>query len=164
VCNGEDGLCADPHDVGNRYTWSASGDAFDGSIVGIFLNQLNNRCDHDATKACTSNADCSGPGGACGFAGHRDWRLPNRKEFDSILDFEFSGPPLDVAFHGANCGNTCSALDDPSCACDAVNQYWGSTTFAANTGAGYLVNTANGYWSAFTKTGSAFARAVRSGA
>jgi hypothetical protein len=48
--------CSDPHNVNNRYTWSAATPpgSFDGSVATDFLKKLN-----DAA-----------------FAGYTDWRLP----------------------------------------------------------------------------------------
>lgn len=51
----------------------------DGPAFTNFLVTLNDRCRDDVTVDCTTHgeADCvAGPGGPCGFAGHRDWRLP----------------------------------------------------------------------------------------
>jgi len=51
------------HDVDNRYSWSSSGTAFDGTAKTIFLEGLNNAA----------------------FAGHADWRLPYISDLQSIL-------------------------------------------------------------------------------
>jgi hypothetical protein len=50
------GDCPDPHASSNLYTWSASGESFDGTTATLFLAELNDP------------AHC--------FAGHCDWRLP----------------------------------------------------------------------------------------
>jgi Protein of unknown function (DUF1566) len=69
------------HDKDNLYTWSNSGNLPNGTLFTVFLDTLNNKCDGDETRACTSNADCTGLGnGKCGHAGYRDWRIPNAKE------------------------------------------------------------------------------------
>jgi hypothetical protein len=59
------------------------------------------------------------------------------------------------------CGNACTDLTNPACSCDASSFSWSTTTFAANPGGAFLVNHANGYANARSKTSTAFARAVR---
>src|SRR5262245_39207213 len=70
-----------------------------------------------------------------GFAGHTDWRLPNAKELQSIVNFEHSGPAVSPAFN-TGCVEACTVL---TCSCTAwtlapgSNQpfgYWSSTTVA----------------------------------
>jgi hypothetical protein len=76
------------HDVSQTFLWSATGAAPDGTAFTVFLNTINNRCDGAETTTCTSDSDCSGIGtGMCGYAGHRDWRMPNVKELQSIVDY-----------------------------------------------------------------------------
>lgn len=59
----ETGNCANPHHVGNYYTWSATSPNYDGRVVTIFLDQLNNRCNNNTAVPCTEDADCASPGG-----------------------------------------------------------------------------------------------------
>lgn len=164
-CTDETGKCANPHNADNGYSWTDSGTAFDGTITTVFLEQLNNRCDQDTAVSCSVDADCAVPGGACGFAGHRDWRLPNVKELTSVVDFElgYPGPTVRPAFHGASCGPACTDITDPACSCDAGQPYWSSSTFH---------NTPQLAWSIFTGEGFSYydgkgnpmsVRAVRGG-
>jgi uncharacterized protein DUF1566 len=103
------------HNVSNTYTWSSStsGDTSpDGTLFAVFLNTLNNKCS-DETTACTTSADCVavlGVGAKCGFAGYRDWRIPNVKELDSIVDYSKHGPassvpgftqPISISLYGS---------------------------------------------------------------
>jgi hypothetical protein len=127
-CASEAGSCADPHDPNNKYSWTSSGTAFDGSLVTVFLEQLNDRCSSDATVVCASNSDCSEVGGPCGFAGYRDWRVPNQRELTTILDFTTTRL-LPRAFIRGCFYPPCSDLTDPACACNQIS--WTSTTNAA---------------------------------
>jgi hypothetical protein len=165
-CNDETGKCANPHNADNGYSWSSSGtSAFDGTIVTVFLEQLNNRCDQDTTVSCTVNADCAGPGGACGFAGHRDWRLPNVKELTSIVDFElgYPGPTVRPAFHGTSCGPACADITDPACSCDTGQPYWSSTSFHNSPTLAWSIFTGEGFSYYDGKGNPMSVRAVRGG-
>ncbi len=67
------------HDKDNTYTWSTGTNDMDGTITTVFLDTLN---------------DVGGGGANC-FAGHCDWRVPNRKELDSIVNLQVFSPPVD---------------------------------------------------------------------
>jgi len=69
---------ADPHDADNASKYTVGGGAPNGPLFTDFLDKLNNHCRDDVSVDCSANgdADCAGVGGPCGFAGHRDWRLP----------------------------------------------------------------------------------------
>jgi len=162
-CFDETGTCANPHNADNVYSWSAAGSAYDGRVVTIFLEQLNNRCDQDTTLPCTVDTACAVPGGACGFAGHRDWRLPNMKELQGIIDWNTFSPALDAAFFGASCGPACTDLADPACSCDASSIYWSATTLAGNPSLAWYVSTYVGLVNYYGKTYDLYVRAVRAG-
>jgi hypothetical protein len=85
------------HDKDNTYTWTNAGGVDDtnpdGTLFTIFLNGLNATCDGAGVDSCTTDADCIGIGNeVCGFAGHQDWRIPNVKELQSIVDYNVAVP------------------------------------------------------------------------
>jgi hypothetical protein len=87
------------HDKDNVYTWD---NAF-------------------AVKIATLN-------GGGGFAGHTDWRVPNIKELQSIVNYEipFPGPTVAAAFN-TGCVATCTVN---TCSCTVGDYHWSSSTYA----------------------------------
>jgi hypothetical protein len=141
-------VCPNPHHVNNRYTWTDTGDSDetdpDGTLFNVFLDQLNNACDGDSTISCSSEADC-GPDGPCGFAGFRDWCIPNAKKLQSIVDY---GVVL--------------ATIDPTFGATQWYAYWSSTTSASNPIKAWAVDFALGGVGIGDKADDfIFARAVR---
>jgi Protein of unknown function (DUF1566) len=63
------------HNVENTYEWSESGTAADGDLFTTFLATLN-------TAPC--------------FAGHCDWRIPNVKELQSLVNYSTLNPATSV--------------------------------------------------------------------
>ncbi len=98
---------ADPHDVDNTYTWTASGTPYppDGTAFTDFLDKLN-------TVPC--------------FAGHCDWRLPSEEGQNS----PFTGAKeLESILLAPNpCGT--SPCIDPIFGPTVAGYYWSATTLA----------------------------------
>jgi hypothetical protein len=59
------------------------------------------------------------------YAGHADWRLPNRFELETLLDHGAAGPPS-VSSQMKQCFPGCTQL---ICSCTASADYWTSTLF-----------------------------------
>jgi hypothetical protein len=135
------------HCVQNTYTWSSTGTAADGTAFTDFLARLNNRCANDETVDCTANgdADCTGVGGTCGFAGYRDWGMPDVRKLQSIVDYGVFNPAIATTFPGAI----------------AAASYWSSTSLALNPPFAWVVNFTTGSVGLADKDNSLRVRAVR---
>ena len=94
-----------------------------------------------------------------GFAGHIDWRLPNVKELQSIVNYENAGPSVSSAFD-TSCSATCTVL---TCSCTAASDYWSSSTFAFLSSSAWIADFNFGVVSADVKSSFIVVRAVRGG-
>jgi len=110
------GSCLDDDKL---HSVDATCDWFDAK--GAWITKLNNTCNNDPSVDCSAgggDADCINAGGCCGFACHRDWRLPKvsrdadagMPELETIVDCSFS-PCINPIF-----GPT------------AASVYWSATT------------------------------------
>jgi len=117
------------HDKDNRYTWA---EAFD-------------------VKIATLNADR--------FAGHTDWRLPNLRELQSLVDVGRAGPSTALAFD-----TTCTVGCTPrSCSCTISSVYWSSTTYENSPANSWAVYFNVGIVNTIKKSDAYYVRAVRGG-
>lgn len=82
------------------------------------------------------------------YLGVSDWRLPNRKEFFSLIDHSRYNPALspDNQFHNVQ-----------------NDKYWTSSTYAYDTGDAWIVNIAVGYVDPWDKTSIAWVWPMRGG-
>lgn len=127
------------HDKDATYSWAAGGNTMNGSLATVFLANLN-------------------AGG--GFAGHTDWRIPNRFELETLFNLQVSSPSTHNAFH-YNCTAGCSISN---CSCTNVMFYWSSTTSALNSAEAWAVGFGNSTTTTGSKVSAIFARAVRNAA
>jgi hypothetical protein len=130
------------HDYSNTYTWSGASyggtNIIDGTITTTFLATLN-------------------AGG--GFAGHTDWRIPNRFELESIANLQNAFPAVDAAFN-TGCAASCTVL---TCSCTQSIYYWSSTTYQNSPVNAWGVYFGIGSVNTYGKSNSYYARAVRGG-
>jgi uncharacterized protein DUF1566 len=83
------------------------------------------------------------------FAGHSDWRLPNVRELQSIVNY---GPALSPEFNDCLHGS-----------CTAYDYYWSSTTYAGIPSWAWWVHFGDGVTGADKKSYTNLVRAVRGG-
>lgn len=116
--------CGGLHDVINTYYWSSFGDV----TIWDWLGDVNIE-------------------GGTGFAGHNDWRIPNVKELQSIVDYEVFDPSIAPIF-----GDT--GVNSP---------YWSASTVANDDELAWVVLFSNSDVNHDEKYNNYFVRAVRGG-
>ena len=95
------------------------------------------------------------------FAGYSDWRVPNVKELQSIVNYEIAapGPTVSPAFNTA-CAPSCTVT---TCSCTQSGFHWSSTTYATSPLLAWGVRFLYGLVSYSDKPSNFYVRAVRGG-
>lgn len=93
------------------------------------------------------------------FAGHNDWRLPNLRELESIVDYAKYDPAVATAFNN-NCTRGATVL---SGSCTANDFYWSSSPFPLNPKLAFRVIFDHGFTEDSDKRSTHHVRAVRGG-
>lgn len=138
-------------DLNTRLVWekkSADGSIHDQSTVYTWP---------DAFSTFIGGLNAGG-----GFAGYTDWRLPNVKELESIINYQNFEPTVSAAFN-ANCAPGCTVT---TCSCTQSLSYWSSTTYQGSPSFAWLVSFGDGGVSGNIKGMSLislYVRAVRGG-
>ncbi len=120
--------CGGLHAVSNTYRWSGDGSQ---ETIWDWLDDINAE-------------------GGTGYAGHNDWRIPNVRELQSIVDYGVFNPAIDPIF-------------GPTAASFAASFYWSSTSYANNPSAAWFVNFNGGFVDFDAKDFDFHVRAVRGG-
>jgi hypothetical protein len=95
------------------------------------------------------------------FAGHSDWRVPNRNELDSLVDWAAVNPTSAIySIFDSNCSPGCTVF---TCSCTNPHyDYWSSSP-AAYTSSIWLMAFDIGAWESTGKQSAVAVRAVRGG-
>ena len=137
------GAFQDNHD--GTITDTATGLMWQKCSMGQTYNASTNGCDGSASSYTWQQAlaECE----SLVLAGHSDWRLPNRNELQSIVDYSRHDPAINTTYFP----NTVSS------------GYWSSTTDAHDTVYAWRVYFSDGVVDGNHKSYDSYVRAVRSG-
>ena len=111
------------HDKDNVYNWESvrcKSLLLDGTIVTELLDTLND---------------------GAGFAGYTDWRMPNRRELESLLSFTERGEPFDQPLVDPKFYTGCTpGCTVTTCSCTAPLPTWTSTDEVGGNCLAYVID------------------------
>jgi hypothetical protein len=146
------------------YTDNGDGTITDNN-TGLMWAKQDNNVDplHDMDTVYTwANAFAVHIAGlnAAAFAGHTDWRLPNVKELQSIVNYQNHSPAVSSEFN-SNCSVNVNVLTG---SCTAGANYWASSSYVnqlSNPALAWIVDFLNGFVFPGGKNNLSRVRAVR---
>lgn len=106
---------------------NGNGTITDGNTGLVWEKLSDDATIHDKDRSYTWDAAFTRVAtlNALAFAGYSDWRVPNRKELESIVDYGRSNPAIAPVFQTV-CAPGCSVI---ACSCASSQLYtWSSTT------------------------------------
>ena len=95
------------------------------------------------------------------LCGYSDWRLPNKVELKSLVNYG-AVSPANWLMYGS--GNSGAPVCDGACFANVqAYNYWSSSTFASYTNYAWYVNFGTGYVDAYDKVSNSYVWPVRGG-
>lgn len=131
-------------DDASRFTIHPDDDTVTDNCTGLQWQRFTADSDDDGTPDPMTWCDALSYCDALSFAGHQDWRLPNIRELQSIVDYGRLSPSIGGSFVSERGG------------------YWSSTTAFHAPAAAWLISFENGAFDFFGKgADNIYVRAVR---
>lgn len=144
------------------YTDNGNGTITDNA-TGLMWEKLSGEGIHNGGATYTwfdaFNVKIAALNAGGGFAGHTDWRLPNRFELETLLDLGHVNPAINPAFN-MGCVSGCTVL---TCSCTPSLYYWPSTTDLSQGNTAFTVGFYFGTVERDSKFETHSVRAVRGG-
>jgi hypothetical protein len=143
------------------YTDNGDGTITDNNTGLVWEKKSSDGGIHDksATYSWASTFTLIGQLNTMNFAGHNDWRVPNVRELESIIDHDIDGPAVTGAFNN-NCMTGCTVT---TCSCTGSGVSWSSTTYIPSPAEAWVLNFGAGEVFPSGKSNNHFVRAVRGG-